>query len=393
MISRNVVAAVIGAFAVVTAAPLAGATAQDTSREEQKPSVDPHWLQRLDRNDRAFLDENIGFALPAFTDDLKWIGNDAPESWNDFHGKVVVLQTWTSRSAAASTWPERAQRAVEGMADRGAVVIALHTPDGAEKAETWLENHPQTAKVVIDPSGAFCDAIGAYRSPVNLVIDRAGAVRYAGLNEEGLKAAVAELVEESVNSLQPPQERPAIDAAPADADFPPVSGSVSSAMDIRGKRAPEFYVQEWLTKQPKVSGKVVIIDFWATWCGPCVSAIPHMSEIADEFKDDVAVIGISSESKNDCVKGIEAKGLRQRIRYSIAVDPSNRMAGAIKITGIPHVIVLSSDWVVRWQGHPGAGLTREVVKQIVDANKSAAPNPRMRWTAKANMKRPSSRRN
>ena len=76
------------------------------------------------------------------------------------------------------------------------VTLALHTPEGADRAEKFLERRPAPIPVVIDPSGKFCDALGIYKRPVNVVIDRHGAVRFAGLNKRGLPQAVAELVAE-----------------------------------------------------------------------------------------------------------------------------------------------------------------------------------------------------
>lgn len=343
--------------------------------------VNPRWLLRLDGDDRKFIDDLIGHAPPAFTDDLKWIGGSA-KTWADLAGKVVVLQTWTSQNTAGRTWPARAARAVKGWTDNDVVVIAIHTPEGADRAAQFMERRELDMPAAVDTTGAFCDALGAYKKPVNFVIDRAGTVRYAGLNEEALTQAAAELVEEKASELPEPKVRDTEakeDTGPKP-PFPPITGSVGSAMDVRGKKAPEFFVQEWIANRPKgIENKVVIIDFWATWCGPCVAAIPHMNEIAAEFPNDVAVIGITSEKRGDFDKGI--KKVPTRIQYSIALDASSKMANAIQIRGIPHVIVLSSDWVVRWQGHPGAGLTKEVVKQIVDANGggSAKADPRLRW--------------
>src|SRR4051812_42115492 len=55
--------------------------------------------------------------------------------------------------------------------------------------------------------------------------------------------------------------------------------------DFRGLRAPAFTVQKWLTTEPKRKDKVVLIDFWATWCPPCRALIPELNDFQTEFKD------------------------------------------------------------------------------------------------------------
>lgn len=62
------------------------------------------------------------------------------------------------------------------------------------------------------------------------------------------------------------------------------------------KKAPEFVVEEWISQQPKLKGKFILIDFWATWCGPCRKAIPELNEFAKKFGKKLVVIGISDET-------------------------------------------------------------------------------------------------
>lgn len=365
------------------AAPLngTGASAQD----EKKSTVDPQWLDRLDAVDRGLADENIGYAPPKFTSDLKWHKTDAL-TWEGLRGKVVVLQSWSSKQSLLRGIPARTMRSLEAF---GAEVttIFVHTPDGADNAENYIERIKVDAPMVVDPTGAFLDELGIYRDPVNVVIDRQGAVRYAGLNARGLTQAVEKLVAEKFDESKKPEARPAeVKASAADeAKFPTFTNDPQSRVDVRGQRAPEFHIQEWISQPADPRGKVLIVEFSATWCGPCVAMLPHMNELASQFRGDVEVMWITNETPQKFFDGMKGKNLTpQSFAFPVASDPETRMMKAVGASGWPTALVISSDWIVRWQGHPQY-LKAADLKKIVDANKAiaGASSKRYRWTGNA----------
>ncbi len=369
-------------------APIERAAALSPGNGMGDDEVDPRWLDRLDSVDREDLNELIGYAPPAFTNDLQWIAGD-PLRWEDLRGKVVVIQTWTSKTPAGRNWAKRTNRLIEEIAPDQVAIIALHTPQGAETARTYLERRPLEVSVAIDPSGTFCDLLGAYKRPVNILIDRNGTVRYAGLNQRGVQLAVEDLIAEPWDESATPISKPA-DEPPASTEFPTFTTKISNATDLRGQRGPEMHVSQWLNGQPSAQGKVVVVDFWATWCGPCVASIPHTNDLADKFRDDVVIVGISSEPETKFWQGMDKLASSKRInldtfRYYLALDPGRTMTNKVKNRGIPHAIVMSSDWIVRWQGHP-ASLTAADLGRIVAANRAmngdVSSNSRNRWAAK-----------
>lgn len=154
------------------------------------------------------------------------------------------------------------------------------------------------------------------------------------------------------------------------ADYP--STTVKKKMyadnDFRGKKAPALNVQKWLTKEPDTKDKVVLVDFWATWCGPCRRLVPEMNEYQKKFAKDLVVIGISDEEAGP-VK--EFMG-RQAFDYAVGLDENRSAKGALGVSGIPHVMIYTPDGIVRWQGFPGSDkdpLTEDVVAQIIAAYK------------------------
>ena len=162
---------------------------------------------------------------------------------------------------------------------------------------------------------------------------------------------------------------------------------------LEGQAAPDFALKSSTGENLRLSeyrGDVVMINFWATWCGPCIKAIPHMNQLAEQFRGKVECVGISDESKSAFETGIEKKNLKgSDFRYALALDPKGRMKSAFNVRGIPFVAVMSTDWVVRWQGHP-ASLTSSIVAAIIAAdpgiaNESSNPKspgtPPARWAS------------
>jgi len=69
------------------------------------------------------------------------------------------------------------------------------------------------------------------------------------------------------------------------------------AKSFLNKPAPEISVENWITDAPDTKGRFVLLDIWATWCGPCRRAIPHLNELYAKYKDRVAIIGLSKETQ------------------------------------------------------------------------------------------------
>ncbi len=337
------------------------------------------WLDAsFNKAQRALLNSSHGYAPPAFGDDLEW-HNTEPLEWDSLRGKVVVLQTWTNATSEGRATPRRVDRMLNRFSSDQVQVINVHTPEGAADLDpARLKGEP----VAVDTTGAFCDEIGAYKKPVTVIIDRQGSIRYSGVSLRGLIPAVEILVDERYNASAPaPEALPSRDSrdvviAP-DAnrekvthEFPLILGELRNANDIRGEHGPELNVAEWLNGRPNTSGKLVLVEFWATWCGPCKANIPHLNELQDKYRDNLVIIGISDE-KPETVKNFL---LKRDFSYAIAADPEKNVVEHVGHKGIPYSYLTSPDGVVRWQGHPRA-LSESMLEEIMLASGLKVDDP------------------
>ena len=110
-------------------------------------------------------------------------------------------------------------------------------------------------------------------------------------------------------------------------------------------QAPEGTVPSW----GNLRGKIIVLEFWATWCGPCVAAIPHLNKLAEKFKDQpVQFIAITKEKEP-----VVARFLKEKpIKAWIGLDTDSSMFKAYGITYIPRTVQVDKDGVLLGFTHP-----------------------------------------
>ena len=329
------------------------------------------WVARMDPADQKALEEGLGYALPPMTSKVKWVGSTATKSAPNLEGNVVIIQSIDVGNTAPAIIDRILATLGTMPADETVIVIGVQVPNKLDLAKKRLEKSVTKGNICIDEDGQWCDALGIYKKPVNLVVDRNGAIRYVGLNEKGVAAAAKLLLAEPKKIVEVAQKPAATAATPAmakDAVFPTFTEPLNNCADLRGKSSPPLTVRTWLTQEPNMKGKLVIVDFFATSCGPCMAARPHMNEIAKQYASTIAVVGLSDESKSNFEEGLKKKNLKENdFNYALALDPSGAMKQGFGVRGIPSIAIISSDGIVRWQGHPNS-LDAAVLDPLVAAN-------------------------
>ncbi|MCY2974984.1 MAG: TlpA disulfide reductase family protein [Planctomycetota bacterium] len=157
-----------------------------------------------------------------------------------------------------------------------------------------------------------------------------------------------------------------------------------------GSDAPALDISDWLhksvpgAKAPVTKfekGKIYVVEFWATWCGPCIQSMPHLAMLQKKFADkDVQIISVTDEDIPTVQEFLarEAKGKDGNVMtfneltqaYSLTADPDgsthNDYTAAAKLNGIPVAFIVGKDSIVEWIGHPGQ--MDEPLQQVVDGS-------------------------
>lgn len=300
-------------------------------------------------------------------------------------GKVVVFVTWSSWYKTSHDALRIGQSLNQRLSDKGLIVVGVHHQKGYEKAAEIAQSTGVGFPYALDEQGEFRKALFSTQDPDFYIVDRAGNLRFADVQTNSVETAVNMLIDETEEAAA--KARPETAAAPGEDDK--TAGTNSnfrqpdaaayraakwpshnpksnlSAGDFQGKPLPKPLGKEkYLDKKtPDRAGKVTVIDFWATWCGPCRMAMPKLDKLQKE-SDDLVVIGISDENENTVKTFLS----RNKHGYAQAIDQTGSINNALKIQGIPHVVVLSSDGVIRWQGNPLQGDFEQAVKDVVAAD-------------------------
>lgn len=143
-----------------------------------------------------------------------------------------------------------------------------------------------------------------------------------------------------------------------------VTGSRGQDLTI-GSPAPAIAIEHWFHDKPPVTsfedGKIYVIEFWATWCGPCIASMPHLAEVQKKHADDLTVVSVSDEDPETVEKFLDRERDGTTFReitshYSLTTDPD----GSVKVDymraagegGIPTAFIVGKTGVIEWIGHP-----------------------------------------
>lgn len=325
-------------------------------------------------------------------------------SASDREGKVVLVYTFSNWYPISQRPMANIQRLHAQHADRGLLVVGVHHDQGFENAESFMTARRATFHLAHDAGNRFREALLVDQDPDFYVFDRAGNLRFADIETASVNAAVELLLAESVedaagresrqadarrqaeqDARRPSRvDRTALRALDGDVQFemPPSTAYAGvawpahntariSADNHQGKPVPQAEAMgrwEWLGDRPNTLGRVVVIDFWATWCGPCIAAMPKLDRMQESHRDDLAVIAITKRDSMQDRSRVQTYLRNNPKSYYNAWDERGVVNEAMKVSAIPHVMVLSTDGVIRWQGNPHARDFESIVASIIEVD-------------------------
>ncbi|HTJ00489.1 MAG TPA: redoxin domain-containing protein [Dongiaceae bacterium] len=146
---------------------------------------------------------------------------------------------------------------------------------------------------------------------------------------------------------------------------------------LEGKKMPALHVANWINggiTTADVKGKVLVIDFYATWCGPCMQAIPHNVELLKKYKSQgLVIIGVCTSDSGQELFATNAK--QHGMTYPAARDPELKSEQAWAVHYYPTYAVIDRKGIVRVVGLQPHRLEAVVQKLLAEPAGTPPKNP------------------
>jgi thiol-disulfide isomerase/thioredoxin len=129
----------------------------------------------------------------------------------------------------------------------------------------------------------------------------------------------------------------------------------------QGEQLPTLSLN-YLGKQPDLTGKPLLVEFWATWCPPCRTSIPHLNEIYAKYKaKGLQIVGITDENE------ATVKKFQKQIPmdYNVAINTPGSIYEQFGIKAIPTAFLVNKSGKIVWTGHP-MDLTEGEIQSVLE---------------------------
>jgi peroxiredoxin len=254
--------------------------------------------------------------------------------------------------------------------DRIARIIWLHTADSAAAGKPAADEGTPALRVQAVRNDGSRLTLQAERVADGVI---SGASDVLGPCRAVLKTVDQLLIGQAIerDAAQLAYQQWKLQDAPEPKAFEESGTSAGSQSPLVGKPAPEFALELLDGKSFRLSeqkGRVLVLDFWATWCGPCIQSMPEVERVTREFAaHGVRLVAVNLQ---ESPKPIKAMLERQKLDLTVALDRDGSVAGKYGASAIPQTVVIDKDGNVA-RVFVGAGT--HLADQLREALKAVLP--------------------
>ena len=346
-------------------------------------------LLEQDKADRTGeLPKPPGASQGPETPPSEWIGKPALDfqvtdlkgeelSLEKYRGQVVLLDFWATWCGPCIAEIPNVKRTYEKYKDQKFEIIGISLDRSITPLEEYIQKKELGWVHYWDNAGKVSNMYKVRGIPSTFLIDGEGTIRKTNLRGHALEHAVEDLVKENLaKPAKTDEDSSQSQSIPATKLLKPdttsekdesIKSTRTNPSEWIGKPAPDFQVTN--LKGEKLSlkdyrGQIVLLDFWATWCGPCIAEMPKVKRTYEAYKDqNFQIIGISLDrSKQPLEEYIEKEGLGW-IHYW---DESRQLRTLYGVWGIPSAFLIDSEGIIRKASLGGFDVESAVAELVAE---------------------------
>ncbi len=303
----------------------------------------------------------------------EWIGKPALDfqvtdlrgealSLEKYRGQVVLLDFWATWCPPCVAEIPNIKKTYEKYKDQKFQIIGISLDRSKEPLEAYIEKEELAWIHYWDNTSKIANLYNVQGIPSTFLIDGEGVIRKTDLHGYSLETAVAELVTENLTKPNDTSTKTLADGSRAQSipatkllkpGTTPEKEEVQKPQRINpsewiGKPAPDFQVTdlkgETLSLE-KYRGQVVLLDFWATWCGPCIAEMPKIKKTYEKYKDQqFQIIGISLDRSKE---PLETYIKSEKLAWIHYWDESREIRTLYGVWGIPSAFLIDGEGIIR----------------------------------------------
>ncbi|HUU49749.1 MAG TPA: TlpA disulfide reductase family protein [Nitrospinota bacterium] len=259
-------------------------------------------------------------------------GNPAPEfsfknlegqvvDLKDFREKVVLLNIWATWCKPCRDELPSMELLYRKLKDRGFEILAVSIDKDSSIVKPFVEELGLTFPVLLDPKGKITRLYRTIGIPENYIIDKRGIIKEKII---GARDWLSKTYVDSLSQLLEEEKE-------KESFFQKLK-----IESLKIKRAPDFTLKDINKKEVSLKdfrGKVVLLNFWATWCDPCTDEMPSMEGLYQRFQNKgFVVLAVNYLERREKVRKFVEKN---KFTFTVLLDPYGKTLSSYGIWSIP----------------------------------------------------------
>ena len=345
--------------------------ADDAKSQPAKPAVDVTKLHDVLENDKAlnaFFGKTFGVIRGLIAQDV-----DAAEKLNNaLEAEVKKAKPKNAKSVALIP---RATRAIDFYRDK--ITLARVKIEDLQASLKKDSNQPRTIQQYGQKAAQEVSNLARSQPDKAEAKQKAAAAFLDGLALDESASAALKAVTTAKTALK---------------RYDRTIASTRKLLSLNGKDIAPLQVDSWINGTPltdaDLKGKVVVLDFWAVWCGPCIATFPHLIEWQEKYgKKDFVMIGLTSYYKRysfddqtgrlgraatpQTPEGEQAMVQQfaeyHKLKHRLAIQPANStLSKYYGVSGIPHVTVIDKKGKIRMTKVGSGPANAKALKELIE---------------------------